>query len=326
MSKPATMVQAINDSLAGEMERDDSVLLMGEDVACNGGVFRVTDGLFDRFGGDRVMDTPLAESSIIGAGIGLAVAGFRPVLEIQFMGFIYPAVNQLFAHAARLRNRSRGKHTVPIVVRMPYGGGIRPPEHHSESYEAMLMNTPGLKVVVPSNPYDARGLLTAAIRDPDPVIFMEPKALYRSMKQDLPAGDYEIPLGKAQTVREGSDVTLICYGAMVQTCLAAAKLAEERGYSAEVIDLRSLVPLDVDAILSSVKRTGRAVVVHEAPRTCGAGAEISALINENLLLNILAPVQRVAGFDTIFPGAVLERYYMPTPDRVLKAIVKTMEF
>lgn len=315
------MVQAINETLAQEMERDSTVLLMGEDVAKNGGVFRVTEGLEQKLGSHRVFDTPLAESGIIGTAIGLALTGFRPIAEIQFMGFIYPAVNQLFAHAARYRNRSRGLFHVPLVVRMPYGGGIRPPEHHSESYEAILANTPGLKIVVPSSPYDAKGLLTTAIRDNDPVIFLEPKRLYRAFREHVPSDLYSIPLGKAHVRRIGSDVTLIAYGSMVPYALEAAELAlAHHRASVEVIDLRSIVPLDIDTIIASVEKTGRVVVVHEAPRTSGFGAELVALINERAMLHLHGPVQRVTGFDTVFPGALLEHHYLPQPQRILKAI------
>ena len=324
-SRRVTMVQALNQALAAEMERDDTVLVMGEDVGPDGGVFRVTEGLIERFGDKRVLDTPLAESSIIGTAIGLAVGGFRPVTEIQFMGFIYPAVNQLFAHAARLRNRSRGRLSVPLVVRMPYGGGIRPPEHHSESYEAVLANTPGLKVVIPSTPFDAKGLLIAAIRDNDPVVFLEPKKIYRAFREEVPVEPYALPIGQARIAREGDDVTVISYGAMVHVALAAAERAAEDQISVEVVDLRSIVPLDVETFIGSVQKTGRAVVVHEAPRTCGVGAEIAAQINERALLSLLNPVERVTGFDTVFPGALLEDHYMPSADRVLTAIYRTLE-
>lgn len=321
-----TLVQAINQALRQEMERDESVLVMGEDVGVDGGVFRVTDGLLDAFGPDRVMDTPLAESGIVGTAIGLAVGGFRPVVEIQFMDFMYPAVNQLFAHAARFRNRSRGALTVPMVVRMPFGGGIHPPEHHSDSYEALFLNTPGLKVVVPSNPYDAKGLLVAAIRDADPVVFMEPKRIYRSFREEVPSEPYVVPLGQAKVVKEGSDVTILSYGSMMRQALEAHEALSREGVSAEVVDLRTLSPLDVDTILASVTKTGRAVIVHEAPRTAGFGAELVALINERALLTLKGPVERVAGFDTIFPYAQLEHYYLPTRERVVAAVKRTLEY
>ncbi|MCC6747438.1 MAG: alpha-ketoacid dehydrogenase subunit beta [Deltaproteobacteria bacterium] len=319
------LVQAINQALEQELARDANVLLLGEDIGRGGGVFRVTEGLLAKFGPDRVMDTPLAESGGVGLGIGLALAGFRPVVEIQFMGFIYPAVNQLFAHAARYRNRTRGRYPVPMVVRTPYGGGIHPPEHHSESYEAMLANTPGLKVVVPSNPYDAKGLLVAAIRDPDPVVFLEPTRLYRAFRQEVPAASYEVPLGAAKVARSGTDVTVIAWGSMMQEALKAAEAAGLEGISVEVVDLRSIVPMDTATVLTSVARTGRAVVVHEAPRTCGLGAELVAQINEHVLLDLLAPVERVTGFDTVFPGAPLENHYLPSVERVLAAVRRTLE-
>ncbi|HPR64111.1 MAG TPA: alpha-ketoacid dehydrogenase subunit beta [Thermoanaerobaculia bacterium] len=325
-TEKVTLIQAITRALADEMRRDPSVLILGEDVGVDGGVFRATEGLLEEFGPDRVMDTPLAESGIIGTSIGLAVAGFRPVPEIQFMGFIYPALNQIFAHAARMRTRSRGRFTVPMVIRMPYGGGIRPPEHHSESYESLLIHTPGLKVVVPSNPHDAKGLLISAIRDNDPVIFMEPKRIYRAFREEIPVEPFTVPLGKAHVLREGTDVTLVAYGAMVRVCLEAAQWLEKDGISSEIIDLRTLHPLDRDTVLNSVARTGRAVVVHEAPKTLGLGAEITALINEHLLLQLLAPVERVAGFDSVFPLAQLEDHYLPHKDRVIAAVRKTLEF
>lgn len=321
-----TLVQAVNQALRLEMERDPRVLILGEDVGQDGGVFRATEGLLDAFGPDRVMDTPLAESGIVGTSIGLALAGFRPIAEIQFMGFMYPAVNQIFAHAARYRNRSRGRYPVPMVIRMPYGGGIHPPEHHSESYEAMLVNTPGLKVVVPSNPYDAKGLLLSAIRDEDPVIFLEPKRIYRAFREEVPQEPYTVPLGQAKVVKEGKDISLISYGSMVRQALEAHEMLARDGVSAEVLDLRSLVPLDVDALIGSVSKTGRAVVIHEAPRTAGFGAEVAALIGERALLRLLAPVQRVTGFDTVFPYAMLEGHYLPTRERVVAAAKKALEF
>ena len=321
-----TLVGAVNHALRQAMESDPTVLILGEDVGKDGGVFRVTEGLLDAFGPDRVMDTPLAESGIVGAGIGLALAGFRPVVEIQFMGFMYPAVNQMFAHAARYRNRTRGSRHVPMVIRMPYGGGIHPPEHHSESYETLLVNTPGLKVVVPSNPYDAKGLLMTAIQDDDPVVFLEPKRIYRAFREEVPVEPYTIPFGKARVAKEGKDITLISYGSMVRQALEAQEVLAREGVSAEVVDLRTLVPLDVDAIISSVVKTGRAVVIHESPRTCGFGAEVSALINERALLNLLAPVERVSGFDAVFPYSMLEGHYLPTRERVVAAAKKALEF
>jgi len=321
-----TIAQAVRDAMRDEMRLDDRVLVLGEDVGVDGGVFRATDGLIEEFGPDRVIDTPLAESAIIGLSVGLAATGFRPVAEIQFMGFVYPAVNQLFSHVARLRNRSRGRLGVPMVVRMPYGGGIHPPEHHSESYESLFLNTPGIKVAVPSNPYDAKGLLVAAIRDDDPVLFMEPKRIYRAFRDNVPDGAYTVPFGKAAIAREGHDVTLISWGAMVRVCLDAAEALARDNVSAEVVDLRTLNPLDRDTMLESVVKTGRAVIVHEAPRTNGFGGELSALIMEHALLQLLAPVQRVAGFDTVFPLAQNENLYLPNRERVMRAVHATLDF
>jgi len=321
-----TIAQAVRDAMLGEMERDERVIVLGEDVGVDGGVFRATDGLIERFGADRVIDTPLAESSIIGMSVGLAATGFRPIAEIQFMGFVYPAINQLFAHAARMRNRTRGRLSCPMVVRMPYGGGIHPPEHHSESYEALFLNTPGFKVVVPSNPYDAKGLLVSAIRDDDPVLFMEPKRIYRAFREAVPAEDYAVPLGKAVVAREGEDVTLISWGAMVRVCLDAAEVLAREEIGAEVVDLRTLNPLDRETMISSVVKTGRAVVVHEAPRTGGFGAEISAQIHEHALLQLEAPVQRVAGFDVVFPLSHSEKLYLPSRERIVKAAEKVLAF
>lgn len=321
-----TIAQAVRDALRDEMRRDETVLVLGEDVGVDGGVFRATEGLIEEFGPDRVIDTPLAESAIVGMSVGLAATGFRPVAEIQFMGFVYPAVNQLFGHAARLRNRTRGRLHVPMVVRMPYGGGIHPPEHHSESYESMFLNTPGIKVVVPSNPRDAKGLLISAVRDEDPVLFMEPKRIYRAFRESVPDDVYTVPLGKATIARAGDDVTLIGWGSMVRVCLEAAEALAREDVSAEVVDLRTLNPLDRDTLVASVAKTGRAVVVHEAPRTAGFGGEIAALIGEHALLHLLAPVERVAGFDIVFPLAQNERLYLPTRDRVIRAVRKTLEF
>jgi len=321
-----TIAQAVRDAMRDEMTRDESVLVLGEDVGIDGGVFRATDGLIEAFGPERVIDTPLAESAIIGMSVGLAATGMRPVAEIQFMGFVYPAINQLLGHAARMRNRTRGRMTVPMVVRMPYGGGIHPPEHHSESYETLFLNTPGFKVVVPSNPYDAKGLLAAAIRDDDPVLFMEPKRIYRAFRDQVPTTPYTVPIGKAAVVHEGDEVTLISWGAMVRVCHDAADMLARENISAEVVDLRTLNPLDRDTILQSVEKTGRAVVVHEAPRTNGFGGEIAALIGEHSLLHLQAPVQRVTGFDVIFPLAKNEHLYLPTRDRIAAAVKKTLDF
>jgi pyruvate dehydrogenase E1 component beta subunit len=321
-----TLVEAINLALKQEMERDPSVLILGEDVGKDGGVFRVTQGLLDQFGDKRVVDTPLSESAIVGAAIGLAVYGLKPIAEIQFEGFSFACMEQLVSHASRLRTRTRGRYQCPLVVRIPYGGGIRAPEHHSDSNEAYFVHTPGLKVVVPSTPHEAKGLLTAAIRDPDPVIFMEPKRVYRSLREEVPDDEYLIPLDQARVVTEGSNVTLVAWGAMLQVTLQAAKLMADKGISAEVIDLRTLSPLDSNTIVESVKKTKRAVVVHEAPRRCGVGAEIVARINEMALVYLEAPVERVTGFDTVMPLPKLEKFYLPDAGRVVQAIDRVMNF
>lgn len=322
----ANMVQALNQALRIEMELDENVLLLGQDVGVDGGVFRVSDGLLGLFGEKRIIDTPLAESAIVGTAIGMTVFGLRPVAEIQFMGFVYPAYNQILAHAARLRNRSRGRFSAPLVVRMPYGAGVRALEHHSESTEVIFCHIPGLKVVVPSSPYDAMGLLISSIRDDDPVIFLEPKKLYRAGVQEIPDEPFQIPLGKAKVVREGEHLTIIAWGAMVPQVQKASEEAEKKGIFPEVIDLRTLSPLDSEAFLQSVKKTGRAVVVHEAPRSCGLGAEISALIQEKALLSLEAPVLRVTGQDITVPLAKSEDYYYPSPERILHGIKKIMEW
>lgn len=321
-----TIAQAVRDAMRDEMRLDSSILVLGEDVGVDGGVFRATDGLIEEFGAERVIDTPLAESGIIGMSVGLAATGFRPIAEMQFMGFVYPAINQLFSHAARMRNRTRGRLTTPMVVRMPYGGGIHPPEHHSESYEALFLHTPGFKVLVPSNPYDAKGLLISAIRSDDSVAFLEPKRIYRAFRGDVPDGAYTVEIGKAAIAREGSDCTLLAWGAMTRVCLDAAEALSAEGISAEIVDLRSLNPLDRETIFESVAKTGRAVIVHEAPRTSGFGAEISAEISEKLLVQLLAPVRRVCGWDTVFPLSKLEHHYLPTRGRVMAAVRSTMEF
>jgi len=320
------MVQALNQALMEEMEKNSDVVILGEDVGVDGGVFRVTDGLREKFGPERVIDTPLAESAIIGAAIGMAVYGLRPIAEIQFMGFVYEAYHQIVDHAARLRNRTRGRYFVPMVIRMPYGAGVKALEHHSESTEAIFCHIPGLKVVVPATPRDARGLLISAVRDDDPVIFLEPKRLYRAGKQEIPDEREVIPLGKAKIQREGEDITLIAWGAMVPVAEAAAEQVEKKGIFPEVIDLRTLSPMDSAAVVDSVKKTGRALIVHEAPRTCGLGAEIAARIGEKALLHLQAPVLRVTGQDITVPLAKSEHYYYPSPERVIFAINKIMEW
>jgi len=321
-----TMIQAINRALAQEMERDDRIVILGEDVGRDGGVFRTTEGLFDRFGPERVMDTPLAESAIIGASIGMTALGLRPVPEIQFLGFIYPAFNQIVSHVARLRNRTRGRFTVPLTIRTPYGAGVKALEHHSESTEALFCQIPGLTVVVPSSPYDAKGLLTASLRSDDPVIFLEPAKLYRAEKQEVPEEPFEVPLRKAAVVREGKDLTIMVWGAMVPVARKAAEAAEAEGIGAEIIDLRTLSPMDRETFLASVRKTGRALVVHEAPKTCGLGAEIAATICESALLSLVAPVLRVTGQDITVPLSKSEDLYYPSPERVLRAIRKLMEY
>jgi pyruvate dehydrogenase E1 component beta subunit len=319
-----TMVDAVNLALKQEMERDPTVIVLGEDVGKNGGVFRVTQGLLERFGESRVVDTPLSESAIVGASIGLAIYGLRPVAEIQFEGFIYAAMEQLVSQASRIRTRSRGRYECPLVVRMPYGGGIRAPEHHTESNEAYFVHTPGLKVVVPSTPYEAKGLLLSSIRDPDPVIFMEPKRIYRAIREEVSEEEYLVPLGEARVVMEGNDVTLISWGAMLHVTLQAARLMGEKGISSDVLDLRTLSPLDMDTIVESIKKTKRAVIVQEAPRSCGVGAELIARINEKALFFLESPVERVTGFDTVMPLPKLEKYYLPDAPRIVQAISRVM--
>lgn len=320
------LVEAINSGLMVEMERDPSVVILGEDVGKEGGVFRVTEGLQLKFGMNRVFDTPLAESGIIGVAIGMAVKGLRPVAEIQFEGFLPPAMDQVMSHASRIRTRSRGRFSCPLVIRSPWGGGIHAPEHHSESPEAIFAHTPGIKVVIPSTPYDAKGLIISAIRDPDPVLFFEPKRIYRAIREEVPDGEYTIPIGIAKVVRGGNDLTVISWGAMVREVLRAAEMADKEGVRVEVIDLRTISPMDDAIIMESVRKTGRVVVVHEAPPTCGVGAEIIARINEKALLSLQAPVVRVTGFDTVVPLMKLENHYLPNPERILRGIRKVMKF
>jgi len=320
-----TLVQAVRDGLYGEMDRDEDVIVLGEDVGENGGVFRATQGLIEEFGENRVIDTPLAESGIVGTAIGMAAHGMRPVSEIQFSGFMYPAFDQLVSHAARLRTRSRGRFTCPMVVRAPYGGGIRAPEHHSESKEAVYVHEPGLKVVVPSTPSDAKGLLTAAIRDPDPVVFLEPKLIYRAFRESVSAAEYTVPLGEAAVRREGEDVTVVTWGAMARPTMDAVEdLAPD--IDAEVIDLRTLSPMDTETVVDSFEKTGRAVVVHEAPKTGGLAGEVIATIQEEALLYQEAPIERVTGFDTPYPLYALEDYYLPEPARIKDGISDAVEF
>ena len=321
------IIQAVNDALKLEMHRDPRVLVLGEDVGRFGGVFRATTGLFEEFGAERCVDTPLAESGIIGTAIGMALYGLRPVPEIQFADFIYPAYDQIVNELAKMRYRSGGEYPAPLVIRTPVGGGIKGGHYHSQSPEALFIHVPGLKVVMPSNPVDAKGLLLSSIRDDDPVIFMEPKRVYRAAKGDVPLEDYTIPLGVAKTVRPGNQVTILAWGAMVHTCLEAAEQGAKMGagYDLEVIDLRTLLPFDIEAILASVQKTGRVVIVHEAPRTCGFGAELAATIQERAILHLEAPILRVTGFDTPFPYT-LEHEYLPDAARILDAVERVVNF
>nr|WP_216824737.1 alpha-ketoacid dehydrogenase subunit beta [Salinigranum rubrum] len=319
----ATIVEAVNDALHTEMARDDRTLVFGEDVARSGGVFRATDGLLDAFGEKRVRDMPLSEIAIVGAAVGLATHGYRPVAEIQFSGFLPPAFDQLVSNASRIRWRTRGRLSAPMVVRTPYGAGVRALEHHSESLEAAYAHVPGLKVAVPSTPGDAKGLLAAAIRDPDPVLFMEPKRVYRSFREEVSEGSYTVPLGEAAVRREGSDVTVVSWGAMMHPTLRAV---DELDASAEVIDLRSISPFDRETVVESVKKTGRCVVVHEAAKSGGFGAEVAATVAEGALIYLEAPLRRVTGFDTPVPLLAMEDYYLPHPPRIAAAIEETVEF
>ena len=314
-----TLVEAVNDALHTELERDGNVMVLGEDVGRAGGVFRATAGLFDRFGADRCVDTPLAEAGMLGAAIGLCMAGWRPVCEMQYDAFSYPCLDQLITHVGRYRWRSGGRMEFPITIRMPYGGGVRAPELHDDSPEAYYVHTPGIKVAIPSTPADAKGLLAAAIRDPDPVVIFEPKLVYRTARGEVPEGDYVVPLGRARIAREGSDVTLIAYGAMVVVCEQAAKALQGEA-SCEVVDIRSLRPLDEAAILASVAKTGRVVIVHEAPRTAGFGAELAAVIAEKAIFDLKGPVLRVTGFDVPYPYWTIEDAYMPSVARIAAAV------
>lgn len=320
-----TLVEAVTQALAYEMARDHSVLVFGEDVGKNGGVFRATQGLYERFGSERVLDTPLAEAMIAGLAIGMAAQGLKPVAEFQFMGFIYPAVDQIINHAARLRNRTRGRLSCPLVFRAPFGGGIRAPEHHSESTEALFAHMPGIKVVVPSSPARAYGLLLGAIRDPDPVVFLEPKRIYRLVKQDVPDTGEALPLSTCFTLREGKDVTLISWGASMHETLQAADQLASSGIHADVIDLATIKPLDIETILASVGKTGRCVIVHEAAQTGGVGGEIAAQLSEKAFYDLKAPVIRITGYDTIMPYFQLENHYLPSVTRIIDAVTTVME-
>lgn len=320
------MLEAIRDAMRLEMKRDANVVVFGEDVGKVGGVFRVTEGLQEEFGEDRIFDTPLAESAIAGMAVGMGIQGFRPIAEIQFVGFIYEALDQMFVQAARMRYRSGGRYNSPIVFRTPFGGGVKAAELHTDSLEGLAIQTPGIKVIVPSNPYDAKGLMISAIRDNDPVFFMEHLNLYRAFRADVPEGDYTVEIGKANIVREGKDVTIIAYGMMVHTAVKAAEELEKQGVSAEVIDLRTLLPLDIDTIVASIQKTNRAIVVQEAQKTSGAAAEIITQINEKAILHLEAPVLRVAGPDTVYPFAQVEDAWLPTQARIIAAVNKVREF
>lgn len=315
------MVQAINLALREEMQRDKDVLILGEDVGRDGGVFRITEGLLNQFGPARVVDTPLAESAIVGAAIGMASYGLKPIAEIQFLGFIYPAVDQISNHSSRIRSRSRGRYTCPLVIRAPYGAGIKAPEHHSESCEALFCHMPGIKVVMPSSPYYAKGLLISSIRDPDPVLFLESTRLYRLLKEDVPEGEYVVPLEKARVVQEGKDVTIISWGFMLHRVLQAVE-----GFDAEVIDLMTLNPIDEETLFASVKKTGRVVIVNEEPKTGSFGSELSASIAEDMMLFLKSPVVRVSAYDTVLPLPRLEDYYMPSVEKIRKAIADAMRY
>lgn len=318
-------IEALNKALFEMMEEYNNMVIFGEDAGFEGGVFRVTKGLQEKFGEEKVFDSPLTEGGIIGNGIGMAINGLRPVVEIQFQGFLFPGLNQLLIHAARMRNRSRGRFTVPMVIRMPYGGGVRALEHHSESIEAMLAHIPGLKVVIPSNPYDTKGLLVSAIKDPDPVIFLEPKRLYRAFKQEIPDEKYSVPIGKARILKEGTDLTLVSWGAMIPEC---QKAIEELGdkVSIEFIDLRTISPIDKETIEKSVKKTGRFLVVHEAVRSFGAGAELISIVNEKAFLYLEAPPTRLAGYDITVPLDRGERYFMIDKDKIIHKINELIKF
>ena len=320
-----TLVEAVNLALARALADDLRVVLLGEDIGVNGGVFRATAGLQSRFGAERVRDTPIAELAIAGLSVGLAAQGFHPVAEIQFTGFVYPTIDQIVNHASRLRNRTRGRLSCPMVLRAPYGGGIRAPEHHSESPEAMFAHVPGLRVVIPSSPARAYGLLLAAIRDPDPVVFLEPTRIYRALREHVEDDGRALPLDTCFVLREGGDATVVTWGATTVECLAAADALEAEGVHVEVVDVASLALLDTETILASVEKTGRCVVVHEAARTCGFGAEIAARVAEEALVSLLAPIERVAGYDTVMPLPRLEAHYLPGADRVAAAVRAAME-
>ncbi len=321
-----TIVQAINNALDIKLAEDNTVVVFGEDVGVEGGVFRVTEKLQKKYGVERVFDTPIAESGIVGTGLGMAVSGLRPVVELQFDGFTYPAFNQLISNVSRMHNRSRGAYKAPMVIRFPYGGGINAVEHHSESPEALYSHIPGLKVVVPSTPHDAKGLMIAAIESDDPIIFMEPKRIYRAIKQEVSDEKFSIPIGKAKVLTEGTDVTIIAFGAMIRECQKAMVMANEAGISVELIDLRTIYPIDKETIVNSIKKTGKVIIVAEAPSSFSVGGELMAIANEDAFLYLEAPPRRVMGFDTIVPMAKGEHFYMITPDRIFYEIERTVYF
>lgn len=320
------MVQALNNAFDIKLADDPMVVMFGEDVGVEGGVFRLTEGLQKKYGEHRVFDSPLAESAIVGTGLGMAMTGLRPVVELQFDGFTYPAFNQIISNVSRMHNRTRGRFKAPMVIRFPYGGGINAIEHHSESPEALFAHIPGLKVVIPSTPYDAKGLMIAAIESDDPVIFMEPKRIYRAIKQEVPDEKYAIPIGKAKVIQEGDDVTLIAFGAMISECQKAIAMAKEAGISVELIDLRTIYPIDKETIVQSIQKTGRVVIVAEAPESFSVGAELMAIANEEAFLSLEAPPKRVMGFDAIVPLAKGEQYYIIHPDRILYEIERTVNY
>lgn len=321
-----TMIQAIRQALEIEMKRDECIVLLGEDIGRNGGVFRVTDGLIDQFGEHRVIDTPLAESSIIGTAVGMSLNGLRPIPEIQFFGFVYETMDQIASQAARMRFKSAGRYNVPIVIRSPYGGGVRTPELHSDSLEALFSHTPGIKVVMPSTPYDAKGLLIAAIRDEDPVIFLEPMKLYRTIKEEVPEEAYEVPIGKAKVVKEGYHATIVSFGPVMPLLKKIVDEYEQEGIHLELIDLRTVAPIDIDTILKSVEKTERLMIVHEAVKTNGIGAEIAALVSEKGVFSLSAPILRVTGYDTPYPVGTIEDDWLPNPKRIKAAIHELLSY
>jgi len=320
------IVNAINDALDIKLSEDKNVVVYGEDVGFEGGVFRVTEGLQKKYGVERVFDSPLAESGIVGTAVGMAVAGLRPVVEMQFCGFIYPAFNQIISHVSRMHNRSRGRHKVPMVIRLPYGGGINALEHHSESMESMFAHIPGLKVVVPSTPHDAKGLLISAIESEDPILFLEPKRIYRAIKQEVSEEKFSVPIGKAKVLAQGTDVTVVAYGAMIREVQKAMMMAKEAGISVELIDLRTIYPLDKETVTASIKKTGRVIFVGEEPRSFGVGSEIMALANDEAFLHLEAPPKRVAGFDVIVPYPRGEHHFMISPEKIFYEIERTVKF